>query len=643
MGRGEVNKLDQALAAEVEDWRRQGLGRSLGGEEIGGSGGVDFTSNDYLGMARHPAVCAAASEAATAHGAGGRAARLLGGGSPKTAALERQLASWIGAGGALLLPSGYQANLTLMVAIAGPGDVVVSDEDNHASLIDGLRLSRARVKIYRHGDAEHAAALLEQSRGARRVFCVTESIFSMGGDLAPLAALSEACLQHGAGLIVDEAHALGVVGPAGRGGFAASGAAPEPLVAQVVTAGKSLGAAGAFIAGSRALLDAVVHKGRGFMFSTAVAPAVVGALEASIGLVADADEARRRLAGHAARIAAAVGSPEPDAAILPILLGDEGCAVEAAAALQARGLSVRAVRHPTVRPGAAQLRVACHAGHRTEDVDALLDGLAPILAEAPAGRHSGSAARESGSPVAQAEGSATSGSITAPSPITTASTGSTDAVFIVGTDTDIGKTVAAAAVARALGARYWKPVQTGEDSDSETVERLAGPHRGPLGEGTRVVAAPAYEFPLPASPHTAAAAAGEVIDPEVLHVALCDRVRDAAPSRLVVELAGGLHVPLTAPFTQADWLARERPEVVLIARSGLGTLNHTLLTLEALRARRITPAVLILVGEPHAENAATLAAHVSHLFELPMLAPLDRDAIDGWLAKNPIADAIRGH
>ena len=147
------------------------------------------------------------------------------------AAVERQLASWIGAGGSLLLPSGYQANLTLMVAIAGPGDVVVSDEDNHASLIDGLRLSRARVKIYRHGDAEHAAALLEQSRGARRVFCVTESIFSMGGDLAPLAALSEACLQHGAGLIVDEAHALGVVGPAGRGGFAASGAAPEPLVA----------------------------------------------------------------------------------------------------------------------------------------------------------------------------------------------------------------------------------------------------------------------------------------------------------------------------------------------------------------------------------------------------------------------------
>ncbi len=641
MGRGEVNKLDQALAAEVEDWRRRGLGRSLGGEEIGGSGSVDFTSNDYLGMARHPAVCAAASEAATAHGAGGRAARLLGGGSPETAAVERQLASWIGAEGSLLLPSGYQANLTLMVAIAGPGDVVVSDEDNHASLIDGLRLSRARVKIYRHGDAEHAAALLEQSRGARRVFCVTESIFSMGGDLAPLGALSEACSRHGAGLIVDEAHALGVVGPAGRGGFAASGAAPDPLVAQVLTGGKSLGAAGAFIAGSRALLDAVVHKGRGFMFSTAVAPAVVGALEASIGLVADADEARRRLAGHAERIAAAVGSPEPDAAILPILLGDEGRAVEAAAALQARGLSVRAVRHPTVRPGAAQLRVACHSEHRIEDVDALLNGLAPILAEAPAGRDSGGAARVSGSH--EVKGPALSAPIATSPSIATGPASTTGAVFIVGTDTDIGKTVAAAAVARALGARYWKPVQTGDDSDSETVERLAGPHRGPLGEGARVVAAPAYEFPLPASPHTAAAAAGGVIDPEVLHVALGDRVRDAAPSRLVVELAGGLHVPLTAPFTQADWLARERPEVVLVARSGLGTLNHTLLTLEALRARRITPAALILVGEPHPENAATLAVHVSHLFELPMLAPLDQDAIDGWLAKNPIADAIRGH
>jgi len=623
MGLGELNEVDRALAAEVADWRRRGLGRSVGGGGTDGRVAVDFTSNDYLGMAGNAAVCAAASEAAREHGAGGRAARLLGGGSPKTADLEHQLASWLGADAALLLPSGYQANLTLMAAIAGPGDVVVSDEDNHASLIDGLRLSRATVKVFRHADAEHAAALLEESRGARRVLCVTESVFSMGGDRAPLVELSEACARLGAGLIVDEAHAVGVVGPRGRGGFAASGAASAPLVAQIVTGGKALGAAGAFIAGSQALVEAVIHKGRGFMFSTAVAPAVVGALEASIGLVADADPAREILRAHAVRIAAAAGAPEPSAAIVPILIGDERRAVAAAEALRAGGLGVRAVRQPTVRPGAAQLRVACHAQHQSQDIDALLDGLAPILG---AGDGTVRAGDTDGAQRAVETVSSPS-SLTVPPP----------PVFIVGTDTDIGKTVAAAAVARALDAPYWKPVQTGEDSDSRTVERLAGPRP----DAARVIAAPAYEFPLPASPHTAAAAAGAVIDPEVLHVALGDRVREAAPAPLVVELAGGLHVPLTASYTQADWLARERPRVVLIARSGLGTLNHTLLTLEALRARRLTPSALILVGEPHAENAATLAAHVDHLFELPTLAPLDPGAIDAWLAEHPLADAIR--
>ena len=180
-------------------------------------------------------------------------------------------------------------------------------------------------------------------------------------------------------------------------------------------------------------------------------------------------------------------------------------------------------------------------------------------------------------------------------------------------------------------------MQTGEDSDSSTVEDLAGPHL----EGERVIAPPTYEFPLPASPHTAAAAVGAEIDPEVLHAALGERVAEAAPAPLVVEFAGGLHVPLTPTFTQADWLARVRPRVVLVARSALGTLNHTLLTLEALRARKLAPLALILVGEPHPENAATLAAHVPRLFELPVLAPLDRGAIEAWLEEHPLADAIR--
>ena len=609
MGRSEPTALDRELAAEVRDWRRRGLGRSL---EAGPAAGlVDFTSNDYLGLARHPAVCAAAARAAMEHGSGGRAARLLGGGSTQTAEVEARLARWMGAEAALLMPSGYQANLTLLSVLAGPGDVVVSDEHNHASIIDGLRLSRARVEVHRHGDAEHAAALLREARGARRRFCVTDAVFSMGGDLAPLAALAEACEAFDAGLIVDEAHAAGVIGPSGRGGFAASGAPRASLVAQLVTGGKALGAGGAFIVGSRALIDAVVHRGRGFMFSTAVPPAVVGALGAAIELAEAADAERALLRGHAERVAAAVGSPAPGAAIVPVMMGDEDRAMAAAASLAERGLGARAVRHPTVPRGQAQIRVACHATHRPEDVDGLIDALAPLVDGdgAPAAAPAEPGPRAAGGPI-----------------------------FIVGTDTDVGKTVAAAVVARALGARYWKPVQTGDDSDSRTVERLAGP----LGELDRVIAPPAYEFPLPASPHTAAADAGAAIDPEVVHGALAERLAEAGDDPLVVELAGGLHVPVTPTFTQADWLARLVPRVVLVARSSLGTLNHTLLTLEALRARRMRPEALLLVGPRHAENAATLAAHVPCLFELPMLEPLDTASIDRWLADHPIADAIPG-
>ena len=615
MGLDERSDLDRDLAEEVRDWRRRGLGRSL--EAAPGEGLVDFTSNDYLGLARHPAVCGAAARAAMEHGGGGRAARLLGGGSVETAEVERRVARWMGAEAALLLPSGYQANLTLLSALAGPGDVVVSDELNHASIIDGLRLSRARVKVFRHGDAAHAAELLREARGARRRFCVTDAVFSMGGDLAPLAALAAACEAHDAGLIVDEAHAAGVIGPSGRGGFAASGAPVASLVARLVTGSKALGAGGAFIVGSRAVVEAVLHRGRGFMFSTAVPPAVVGALGASVELAAAADEERALLRGHAARVAAAVGAPAPDAAIVPVPVGDEDRALATSASLLERGLDARAVRHPTVPRGRAQIRVACHATHRAEDVDRLIDALAPLRdgAEAPAPAE------------ARARAEARADEPRAAEP-----------VFIVGTDTDVGKTVAAAVVARALGARYWKPVQTGDDSDSRTVERLAGP----LGDLERVVAPPAYEFPLPASPHTAAAAAGAVIDPEVVHAGLAARLEDAGEDPLVVELAGGLHVPITPTFTQADWLARVLPRVVLVARSALGTLNHTLLTLEALRARRMRPAALLLVGPRHPENAATLAEHVPRLFELPMLEPLDTSSIDRWLAEHPIADAILG-
>lgn len=211
-------------------------------------------------------------------------------------------------------------------------------------------------------------------------------------------------------------------------------------------------------------------------------------------------------------------------------------------------------------------------------------------------------------------------------------------LFVVGTDTEIGKTVASACVVRALDARYWKPVQTGDDSDTDTVTRLAGP----LADGTpRAIADPAFHFALPASPHTAAKAEKRAVDPAALRTALARHVEDAAPSRLVAELAGGLMVPLTDEWMQADWIAEAKPEVVLVARTALGTLNHTLLTLEALRRRGIEPRALVLSGERHEANRATLAQHLSPVFELTPLAPLSTERIDGWLAENDLGGALR--
>lgn len=373
--------LEDEFAAEVEDWRRRGLGRSLERR----AAEVDFTSSDTLGLAGHPALVAAARDAVERFGVGGRAARLLGGGSAETEQVEARVAGWLGAEAALMFPSGYQANVTLLPAIAGPGDVIISDALNHASLIDAMRLARAEVLVARHGDVDHVRALLQEARGARRVLVVTEAVFSMDGDAAPLTELGRLCAESGAGLVVDEAHAIGVVGPRGQGGFAASGADPAPLTCRIVTCGKALGVVGAFLVGSRALIDLLVHRGRGFVFSTAVSPAVVGALGASIELVQGADDRRATVRGHASGLASALGLPSPAAAIVPVPIGDDGAAVEASARLFDSGIDVRAVRPPTVPPGTARLRAVCRADHAEGDIRRLVDGLRAIASGAPAG------------------------------------------------------------------------------------------------------------------------------------------------------------------------------------------------------------------------------------------------------------------
>ncbi|HVS17029.1 MAG TPA: aminotransferase class I/II-fold pyridoxal phosphate-dependent enzyme, partial [Planctomycetota bacterium] len=251
--------LEQRLASERERRAALGLAREVVEPD---AHGADFTSNDVLGLARDPALVDAA-RAALAHGAGGRASRLLGGGSPLDREVEFAAAEWLGAEEALLFPSGYHANLGVLAALVRPGDVVLSDELNHASLIDGLRLARARVVRYRHADAEDLERQLAALGRGGAELVVTESVFSMDGDLAPLGAIADACARFRAGLVVDEAHAVGLLGPRGAGAWAALGPerARDPvLAARVVTGGKALGAAGALVVSSAAVRDALVNR-----------------------------------------------------------------------------------------------------------------------------------------------------------------------------------------------------------------------------------------------------------------------------------------------------------------------------------------------------------------------------------------------
>jgi dethiobiotin synthase len=324
----------------------------------------------------------------------------------------------------------------------------------------------------------------------------------------------------------------------------------------------------------------------------------------------------RRLAKELRRLLPPARVPPPPAgAIVPFPVGDSALASELGHALDAAGFAVAAVRPPTVPEGGARLRFALHATNDEAQVTAVAATLAGC----------GATARLAGA-LRVAPGAA----LATP-------------WFVVGTGTGVGKTVASALLLRAarqLGAAaYWKPVQTGAESDTAVVAALAAAEAHEL-------LAPLHHFERPASPHEAAAAAGAAIEPATLQAALTAAREERRGARLIVEFAGGLLVPYRAgerPFLQADWLERVRPRLALVAASGLGTLNHTLLTLEALRARRLEPDLLLLVGDSHPANAATLRqlSGVAAQFELPRLEPLDGAALARWLAANPLAEALR--
>jgi 8-amino-7-oxononanoate synthase len=344
-----------------------------------------FCSNDYLGLARDPRVGQAMAGAATAWGAGSGAAHLVTGHTTEHHALEEELAAFTGFPRALLFSTGYMANLGLVCALAGRGDLVAEDRLNHASLIDASRLSGAQVRRYAHADAGAAADRFAGAAAGRRKFIVTDGVFSMDGDSAPLAALARVAADAGADLLVDDAHGLGVVGAGGRGSLSAAGLGPGAVGALVGTLGKALGTFGAFVAGSEALVETLVQRARSYIYTTAPPPAVAAATRVALAIAREEEWRREHLAALVARFRAGAGAiglrlTASATPIQPVIAGPAHAAVAAAEHLLEAGLWVTPIRPPTVPAGSARLRITFSAAHRGEDIDRLLETLATIPA-----------------------------------------------------------------------------------------------------------------------------------------------------------------------------------------------------------------------------------------------------------------------
>ncbi|GMU63507.1 MAG: 8-amino-7-oxononanoate synthase [Myxococcaceae bacterium] len=352
---------------------------------VGGREYVNFSSNDYLGLANDEQVKEAAREAVLRHGVGSGASRLIVGDTTAHQSLERAVADFEGAEAALLFNSGYAANVGVLSALLGPGDVVFSDALNHASLIDGCRLAKATVVVYPHRDVAALEALVATHPGRRRLVA-TDAVFSMDGDRAPLQGLSALCRREGLGLLVDEAHATGVIGARGAGLCEALGVTPDVLMG---TLSKGLGCVGAYVAGSAALRELLFNKSRSLVFSTAIPPAMCAAAEAALSRVRTDPSLRGGLWRNISALATGLrglGVPaHEDSAIFSVVLGEPERAVEASRRLRARGLLVKPIRPPTVPVGTSRLRIALSAGHSLEDLDRLLGALSEVVCLAPIG------------------------------------------------------------------------------------------------------------------------------------------------------------------------------------------------------------------------------------------------------------------
>lgn len=373
-----MSEIEQRLA-ELDALGRQRRTRLVQGPQgpqvlLDGMPVTLLCSNNYLALAAHPNVRQAAAQAAMEHGAGAGASRLISGTMSVHRELEQRLADFLGTQACMLFGSGYLANMGVIGALAGRGDVVFSDELNHASIVDGCRLSRARVVVYRHLDLEHLAHLLREHgapAGSRRLI-VTDSVFSMDGDLAPLVEMVELARRHDARIVVDEAHAIGAIGPGGRGAVAAAGLQDE-VDAIVGTIGKALGSYGAFVCCSAEMARYLVNVARQLIFSTAPPPPALAAAQAALELMQEQPRLIEDLHAAARELRTALreqGFPvqEGDMHIVPLLVGQERATVALCEAAIERGVFAQAIRPPTVPPGTSRLRLAVMSAHTPQQM-----------------------------------------------------------------------------------------------------------------------------------------------------------------------------------------------------------------------------------------------------------------------------------
>lgn len=345
----------------------------------GGGHWLSFSSNDYLDLAHDTRVKEAARSAIAEYGVGSGSSRLITGTHPAHVALEKAIAEFKGVDAALSFGSGYAAAMGFATAFLDPQAIVLLDKLCHASLIDACRLSGARLRVFRHNDLKKLATLLGWAREQSpkgRVVVMTESVFSMDGDLAPLEAMVELKEAYGAELLIDEAHAVGVLGPRGQG-LAAALALTDRVEFHMGTLSKALGVAGGYFAGRGAMIEVLLNRARSFVYSTAPPPALAEAARISLQLAASEEGDRRRshLLALVRRLAEGLGIPVPGAAILPLVIGDEEEALKKSAALREAGYWIPAIRYPSVARREARLRLTLSAAHTETQIDSLIQAI----------------------------------------------------------------------------------------------------------------------------------------------------------------------------------------------------------------------------------------------------------------------------